>query len=163
MWLAKWFQSIERTKAWPEALTRARAVFLSKDADDLGNPMAYRILKITSMLYRVWASVRIKNLEPWVMSWADKAMFAGIPGAGAEEAWYLTQLDIEIKRLTNSHITTGSIDVFKCFDQVVRPLIIDLARQAGMPLQVLETYEAFQADLTVLNQVGGNLGKPHQH
>ena len=162
-WLAQWYQALERTQAWPEAITKARAVFLSKDPDDLGNPMAYRILKITSMLYRIWASVRIQNLEQWVKSWADPAMFAGVPGAGAEEAWYLTQLDFEIKRLTGSHITAGSIDVFKCFDQIVRPLVIYLARQAGMPRQVLDTYEAFQSDLTVYNQIGEYLGEPHRH
>ena len=71
-------------------------------------------------------------------------MFAGIPGAGAEEAWYLTQLDFELKRLTNSHIAAGSIDVYKCIDQIVRPLAIDLARKAGMPTSILDTYSAFK-------------------
>ena len=60
-------------------------------------------------------------------------MFAGVPGAGAEEGWYTTQLDFEIKQLAGSHIKAASIDVYKCFDQVVRPLVIALARRAGMP------------------------------
>ena len=92
-WLAQWYHTIETTHQWPAALTKARAVFLSKDPDDIGNPMAYRILKITSILYRIWASVRMQNLSTWVASWQDPAMFAGVPGAGAEEGWYTTQLD----------------------------------------------------------------------
>ena len=37
-WLAKWFALIESNQAWPAAITQARAVFLSKDERDLGNP-----------------------------------------------------------------------------------------------------------------------------
>ena len=92
-WLAEWYKAIEATRTWPEEITKARAVFLAKDLSDAGNPMAYRILKITSALYRLWASVRIQNLEGWILKWADYAMLAGVPGAGAEEAWYLTQFD----------------------------------------------------------------------
>merc|ERR1712127_753227 len=103
--------------------------------------MAYRILKITSIIYRVWGSVRVHNLLPWITTWQDTAMFAGVPGAGAEEAWYTTQLDFEIKRLTGAHITAASVDVYKCFDQLVRPLVYELARQAGMPTNILKTYE----------------------
>ena len=77
-------------------MTHAKAVFLSKDHKDTGNPLAYRILKITSVMYRLWASVRVRNLETWIATWADPAMFAGVPGAGAEEGWYTTQLDLEI-------------------------------------------------------------------
>merc|ERR1711893_78264 len=104
------------------------------------------------MLYRLWASIRAKNLTDWIGTWADEAMFAGVPGAGAEEGWYLTQLDLELKQATGADITAGSIDVYKCFDQVVRPLVVTLARVAGMPTQVLATYEACLEELIVHNQ-----------
>ena len=38
-WLAEWFKCIEETTNWPEAITQARAVFLSKDESDLGTPL----------------------------------------------------------------------------------------------------------------------------
>ena len=79
----------------------------------MGNPMAYRILKITSALYRLWATLRMQHLEKWISTWADPAMFAGVSGAGAEEGWYLTQLDLELKRTTGAEITAASIDVYK--------------------------------------------------
>ena len=99
-WLTKCYNTIEATHQWPSAMAHARAVFLSKDTEDMGNPMAYRILKITSVLYRLWASIRVKHLEQWIATWADPAMFAGVAGAGAEEGWYLTQLDFELKQAT---------------------------------------------------------------
>ena len=39
--------------------------------------MAYRLLKITSTLYRFWAQVRMKNLEAWIEDWFDEAMYSG--------------------------------------------------------------------------------------
>ena len=129
----------------------------------MGNPMAYRILKITSALYRLWGSIRMQHLGHWISTWADPAMFAGVPGAGAEEGWWLTQLDIELKQATDGEVTAASIDVYKCFDQLVRPLVVALARAAGMPTNILLTYEAFQSALVIHNQIGPTIGRPHQH
>ena len=162
-WLARCLNSIEATQQWPTSITKARAVFLSKDEQDMGNPMAYRILKITSALYRLWGSIRMQHLGHWISTWADPAMFAGVPGAGAEEGWWLTQLDMELKQATGGEVTAASIDVYKCFDQLVRPLVVALARAAGMPTNILLAYEAFQSELVIHNQIGTTIGKPHQH
>ena len=89
-------------------------------------------------------------------------MFAGIPGAGAEEGWYLTQLAIETSRLLGMDISAGSIDVFKCFDQLSRKLIYALAKEAGMPKKILNTYFAYIDNLDVRFQVGKTLGEKHQ-
>ena len=60
-------------------------------------------------------------------------------------------------------MSVASVDVYKCFDQLVRPLLTRLAARAGMPLPILHAYEAFQDNLTVFNQIAGELGQPHQH
>lgn len=52
-WLAECYRSIETHHNWPQAMATARAVFLSKDTEDMDNPMAYRVLKITSMVPQV--------------------------------------------------------------------------------------------------------------
>eukprot|EP00973_Karenia_brevis_P077706 10798171-Karenia_brevis.AAC.1 len=70
-------------------------------------------------------------------------MFSGVPGLGAEECAYLTALDLEIKRAAKKHVTLGSIDVFKCFDQILRPLVYRLAEVGGMPREVLHAYRSF--------------------
>ena len=162
-WLAQWMNKVEDLRRWPETQTKARAVFLCKDEDVQCNPMAYLILKITSTLYRVWASARMADLEEWVQSWSDDPMFAGVPGAGAEEGWYLTQLDFEFKRLASMQITAGSVDVYKCFDQMVRALIVWLADEAGMLEQILETSSDFVDKLGIRMQIGASIGVEHHH
>ena len=54
--------AIERGAPWPQHMLQTRAVFLSKDANSTDNPLAYRILKITSGWYRKWASCRNREL-----------------------------------------------------------------------------------------------------
>ncbi len=156
-------KKIEETRKWPGDQCKTRAAFLCKDDTDQGNPMAHRILKITSTLYRVWAPVRMKNLEKSIETWAEDAMFAGVPGAGAEEGWYLTQLDFETKSLGGMQISAGSIDIYKYFDQILRPLITAVAEKAGMPQQILETYRNFIDDIGIRMQIGTSLGEEHKH
>ena len=64
--LVDFLNEIEKGAPWPEHMLQTRAVFLSKDPDQTANPLAYRILKITSGLYRKWASCRNMNLENWI-------------------------------------------------------------------------------------------------
>ena len=113
-WITQWLQLIEdTTNEWPKDQRQARAVFLCKDSNKAQDPMSYRIIKINSTFYRVYGSVRMKNLQRWTDKWATKNMFAGVPGVGAEEGWYITQIAFETLRLQGKEITTGSIDVYK--------------------------------------------------
>ena len=124
--------------------------------------MSYRIIKITSTFYRIYGSVRSRDLEGWTQKWALTNMFAGVPGVGAEEGWYLTQIALETQRLQGKQISAGSIDVFKCFDQLSRKLIYALAKEAGMPRKVVNAYYAYIDNLDVRYQVGRTLGGKHQ-
>ena len=57
--------------------------------------MAYRILLLLPNLYRRWAMLRLRDLRPWVETWSVPEMFAGIPGKGAEDAWWHLALRLE--------------------------------------------------------------------
>ena len=63
-------------------------------------------------------------------------------------------------RLTNTHFSGASADIFKCFDQIVRPLLRSILELAGMPKEVLGAYMAFI--LGVRNTVAGGLGEEYQ-
>ena len=56
-----------------------------------------------------------------------------------------------------------TFDIYKCFDQIVRQVIYALAREAGMPSDVLQTYKAFIEQMTIMMQVGNTLGVEHRH
>ena len=118
-------------------MLQTRAVFLSKDPEDTQNPLAYRVLKITSGWYRKWASYHVNHLTDWIKDWDVPELYAGTPGKGAQDAWLNTALQMELAHLSNEQISGGSVDVYKCFDQVNRELVYEVAKEAGMPKRVL--------------------------
>ena len=88
-------------------------------------------------------------------------MYAGVEGRGAQDAAYNTALLTEWCKAMNLDLTGGAADIFKCFDQLSRPLIYAIVEIAGMPPRVLETYKNFLEGLTVYNTVAGGLGEAY--
>ena len=58
-------------------------------------------------------------------------------------------------------VTGGTADIFKCFDQLPRPLLDALLKLGGMPPAVLRAYNSFHDNLTVYNALAGGYGKPY--
>ena len=51
---------------------------------------------------------------------------------------------MELHDLEGTQYCGGTADIVKCFDQVNRELVVDLARKAGMPERVWRAYEMYQ-------------------
>ena len=77
-------------------------------------------------VYRLWSRTRLRHLQPWINSWALPEMYAGVEGKGAADAAYSTGLLIEWCRLAGVGYSGGAADIYKCFDQVVRPVVAGL-------------------------------------
>ena len=48
-----------------------------------------------SIVYRVWASAGMGQLEDWFKSWVPDSVFSVGSGRRSVEAWYTSALDIE--------------------------------------------------------------------
>eukprot|EP00973_Karenia_brevis_P054498 7573907-Karenia_brevis.AAC.1 len=70
-------------------------------------------------------------------------MFGGVPGVGADDAWYLTSLQAESDLLDGTHHIGGTLDLYKCFDQIARPLFYFVLLIAGLPANILSAYINF--------------------
>ena len=88
-------------------------------------------------------------------------MFAGVEGAGAEEAACITALQIEHCRLHDVEFTGGAADIYKFLDQVQRDLLFRLLEEAGMPKGVLEADRRFLDGMMVYNTVAGGVGEAY--
>jgi hypothetical protein len=153
--------AVEKGAPWPEHMLHTRAVFLSKDPSKTDDPLAYRILKITSGWYRKWASCRNRKLRGWIASWDCPELNSGVPKKGAQDAWFNTALQLELAQLSGEPIAGASVDVFKCFDQINRALVFMLASRAGMPSRILKPYMRYIDAIKVRYQVGQTVGNPH--
>ena len=63
--IADLLNEIEKGAPWPDSTMLARAVFLPKDPNDTQNPLAYRVLKITSSVYRRWGTTHQAQQQSW--------------------------------------------------------------------------------------------------
>lgn len=122
-YLADMLNYIEHGASWPEQLTSARAVLLSKEPDDELNPLAYRALLMIPAIYRMWSETRLRHLAPWIAEWALPEMYAGVEGRGSQDAAYNTALLTEWCKAMDLGLTGGAADIYKCFDQLSRPPI----------------------------------------
>ncbi len=91
--------AIEAGKAWPQGVLHAQTAFLAKDPTKQSHdPMDYRLLLLLPTLTRTWAKHRLSQLTPLIETWKVDDLFAGIPGLGAEDAWWLSSCTSEVYR-----------------------------------------------------------------
>ena len=90
-------------------------------------------------------------------------MFGGVQGVGAEEAFYTTALDVEFAITHSVPLVGGSRDLYKCFDQILRPLLYEILRLAGLPAPVLVAYANYQESMLIYNSFNGAIVQPHKH
>ena len=85
-------------------------------------------------------------------------MYAGVGTQGAEDAWYTIATQFEKMEMVGTQFCGGTVDIAKCFDQVNPRLVEDMARLAGMPSRVLNTYLRYHSSLIVHNTVAQGIG-----
>lgn len=164
VWLAKLLDAVEGGAKWPDQLKWAKAAFLAKDANDCNNPLASRVLMIMPTLYRKWAAMRLEDLEDigWNATWQHGAMVAGVRERGADDGWWHSALLTEQDHVNGTPYTGGAADIYKCFDQINRPLLYSILERAGIPARVLVAYKAFQEDVEIRNSLAGGLGESYK-
>ena len=161
-WLGKMYDRIEEGALWPSAANHAKATYLVKDEKKLDDPLSYRGLLITTLIYRLYGSLRLGDMSPWVKEWALPSMYAGVPGAGAEDAAWLTALEMEYCDLHNIPVSAGGADIRKCFDVIIRQLVYFILWLGGCPHGVLTAYRNMLEHMIIYNSIASGLGKGHQ-
>ena len=160
--VAKMLNEIEGGKEWPRQMHTARAAFLPKDETNSQDPLEYRVLLMLPAVHRKWAKTRLRHLASWVQEWQLDEMFAEVEGKGAADAAYIMTLRIELCKFLGEDFAGAAVaDIYKCFDQIQRPLLYETLRKAGMPGEILGAYKKFQEAMKVRNTIAGGLGEEH--
>ena len=90
-------------------------------------------------------------------------MFAGLPDRSADDAWFLTSIDLEAAIEHNQCLVGGALDLYKCFDQLIRLIVYLVLMLAGIPRCVLTAYINYHETGFLLYAVHGHVGTPHRH
>lgn len=83
-------------------------------------------------------------------------------GQGATYAAYEIAINLELHRFRKEDFGGGAADIFKCLDQINRPLVYKLLKEARLLGMVLTAYKSFQDSFKVRNTIAGVIGKEYK-
>eukprot|EP00969_Alexandrium_andersonii_P204784 9050442-Alexandrium_andersonii.AAC.1 len=113
--------------------------------------MEYRVPSICSHIYRRWASLRLASMDTWFAQFSDASLYGGVPGRSAADASWGHALLLEEAKVAQEGVSTLVVDIHKCFDQVNRSVVAQLALRQGAPPQVVTAWSGFLEQLVTLN------------
>ena len=119
-------------------------------------------LSVLLVVYRIWASARMGQLDGWFWSWVPDSVFSAGGGRGSVEAWYTSALDIEevLTGATDSHLHLFVADVIKCFDTVNRGILDRVLRSLGLPGWFRHAYYEYHVHVRLRFKLASGLGEP---
>ena len=114
------------------------------------------------IVYRIWASARMVQLEGWFKSWVPDSVFSAGGGRGSVEAWYTSALGIEevLSSATDSHVHLFVADVVKSFDTVDRRILDRVLSSLGLPGWFRHAYFEYHAHVRLRFKLAAGLGEP---
>ena len=129
-WLADLLRMVERLGQWPTHLAEGYTALIPKEGPP--GPMDTRPLTVLSMVYRLWAGVRLVDAIAWQEAWAHPAAFGFRPAMSGLDGAAVTQVLLELCRLRGWAVEGMSIDYVKCFDLIPQAVVLALAVELGM-------------------------------
>ena len=159
--LARILTLIEDNGVWPDGLLDAYITMIPKTDGD-ATPLGQRPLGVLPVVYRIWASSRMVQLEGWFKSWVPDSVFSAGGGRGSVEAWYTSAFDIEevLSGSVDSHVHLFVADVIKSFDTVDRTITDRVLSSLGLPGWFRHAYFEYHAHVRMRFKLASGLGEP---
>eukprot|EP00969_Alexandrium_andersonii_P084532 3728168-Alexandrium_andersonii.AAC.1 len=85
-------------------------------------------------------------------------MHGGFAGGSATGASWGLGLDLEDSRAKGLNMVGVSIDIYKCFDQLPRPLDRQLLQRMGAPAHMVTPWWSFVQSLRIVNVLADSVG-----
>ncbi|KAJ9436387.1 Retrovirus-related Pol polyprotein from type-1 retrotransposable element R2 [Diplonema papillatum] len=133
--LAAVFNAIEATGTWPDALLEAAVTLIPKD--ETLDPLALRPITVTSAIYRLWASTRLRDVVQWQEKWIADSQHGFRPKHGTVDVVFEIASQIEEALLTGKELYGVALDFAKCFDKVPRDIVLKLVGELGLHERIL--------------------------
>ena len=158
--LARILTKDEDVGVWPDGLLDAYIAMIPKTDGD-ATPLGQRPLSVLPVVYRIWASARMSQLDGWFKSWVPDSVFSAGSGRCSVEAWYTTALDIGevLSGAAHSHVHLFVADVVKSFDTVDRAILDRVLSRLGLSGWFRHAYFEYHAHVRLRFKLASGLGK----
>ena len=159
--LARILGQVEDFGVWRDGLLDAYIAMIPKTDGD-ATPLGQRPLGVLPVIYRVWASARMGQLDDWFRSWVPDSVFSAGGGRRSVEAWYTSALDIDEVLVgdTDSHLHLFVADVVKSFDTVDRGILDRVLSSLGLLGWFRHTYFEYHAHVRLRFKLASGFGEP---
>ena len=130
---ARLFMAIESGGEWPEGYTHAPVALLPKPGMSAaaGGPLKQRPITVFAVMYRLYGSLRYKDLEGWQELWLSPELTGGRKGGETRDLNLHFGLDVEKALVTGVPLHGAALDEDKCFDAQVREVIFGILAKHG--------------------------------
>ena len=155
--LLQLFHDIEAgRRAWPRQWLESLVLGLAKtpDAHTAGS---FRPIVLFSVLYRIWGSLRCRQILRQLEVVAHSDALGFLPGRETLQAWVQIQSSVEVSLQSGVPIAGLATDMVKAFNSIQRPQWFMLARKVGLPERLLHPWHDFLASFTRRFQVHNHL------
>ena len=144
--LLSMLERIEGGQAWPAQTMTAVVVLLKKHmaARLVGE---FRPISLLSFLYRVWASIRTREMLMQLEPWMEHNSFGFLPHRGTLQYYYTIQVALETALQSGETLTGFVADVIKAFNYIPRPPVYAMATRAGIPINILLPWQTAHGQL----------------
>ena len=161
MVFARILSCVEDFGVWPDGLLDAYIALIPKVGGDV-TPLVQRPLSVLPVVYRIWASARMGQLEGWFRSWVLDSVFSAGGGRSSVEAWHTTALDIEevLSGCVDSNVPLFVADVVKSFDTVDRGVFDSVLSSLGLPGCFRHAYFEFHSHARLRFKLATGVGQP---
>lgn len=137
---------VELGRPWPDQMMQAIVVLLRKH--EAARPVGeFRPISLLSMIYRVWGSIRTKEMLSQLEKYADFHTYGFLPGRSALQYYYTVQVALELALQSGEPLHGYVADIVKAFNHIPRYPVYVMAEQAGVPGQVLTPWKAAHSQL----------------
>ena len=135
--LVAMLNQIEAGSPWPNAWVQGHIHSLAKreDSCDVGD---YRPICVFSLIYRVWGTIRSKQILLHLARMAPPELTGSRPHKETAHVWWqvANMIELSFYEADNPTITGAIADLTKCFNCLPRIPVLTLARMLGVPTGV---------------------------
>ena len=155
--LAELLNAVERSGTWPQALAEGIISLINKGEG--ASALRLRPISVMSVVYRLWAATRGREVLLWQETWISEAQRGSRPAHGTHDAWYGLAIQIEHALLEGTPLSGVALDYSKCFDKVPTHIAMQLAENCGLDEGILRAMRALYAQLSRRFALNGNVGE----
>ena len=155
--LAEALQIIEREGIWPPELTMIAAVAIPRpDKQPSVGPLKFRVISITSQVYRLWASAKAHFIHRhWIPRVVPAAVHGGVPHKSARTATHLEALTWETASSKAQPLWALYADASRCFDCLRYSDLLLLAGALGLDESLVRSLGSWYRDQKRTVQIEG--------